>query len=333
MEKPFTSDRAKEGKIIEMHYHGFTYDQIAKELHVAPNHISSVIKAERMRVIKEKRDAQNALALQLFSEGKSPLDICINLAISTDEALRMHNDYLELTSRGKLTEMHEELGEDLPNLISLYETMKNAGIPQEDIIELSKDYFTIPHARKNLGILLDEVRRQEDKREQFISDWMVLNNHNMDLERQNRYKREENRDLENKNRDLENKNRDLENKNRDLQRKGTLKTDSRKSRGSIGGLINISSPLSSLSDSKLDDENHIREYPVCDQKSYFGLLSPLPKILDNSYCPKEVRDPSVFCPVSVKDQTASKQCFISSTTSSIVKDPTETESHEIAGSD
>jgi myosin heavy subunit len=114
--------------------------------------------------------------------------------------------------------MHEELGtNNLTNIINLYKTMKNAGIPREDIIELSEDYFTIPVVRNDLEILLDEVRRQEDNRDQFMSDWQELNNRNMDLKRENRYQREENRDLEKKNRDLEIKNGELEKKNRDLE--------------------------------------------------------------------------------------------------------------------
>jgi hypothetical protein len=218
VKKPFNGDRAKDGKILQMYHHGYTYDQIAKELHVAPNHIASVIKAERTRVDKEKRNKQNASALQLFSHGKSPLDVCIKLAISADEAFSMHNDYLELTGRYNLVEMHEELGKYLTNLINLYKTMKNSGIPREDIIKLSKDYFTIPHARNDLKNLLDEVRRQKDKRDQYISDWQKLNNHNMDLKRENRYLKDENRDLEKKNRDLEIKNRDLRRENSKLER-------------------------------------------------------------------------------------------------------------------
>jgi hypothetical protein len=117
--------------------------------------------------------------------------------------------------------MHEELGKYLTSLINLYKTMKNAGIPREDIIELSKDYFNIPHIRNDLKNLLDDVRRQEDKRDQYISDWQKLNNHNMDLKRENRYLNDENRNLEKKNRDLEIKNSDLEKKNRDLEIKNS----------------------------------------------------------------------------------------------------------------
>ena len=218
MKNPFNGDREKDGKILEMYHHGHTYDQIAKELHVSPNYITSVIRAKKMRVDKEKQDKRNARALQLFSQGESPVDVCIKLAISVDDAYRLHNDYLELTNRYKLVEMHEELGtNNLTNIINLYKTMKNAGIPREDIIELSEDYFTIPVVKNDLENLLDDVRRQKDKRDQFISDWQELNNRNMDLKRENRYQREENRDLKKKNRDLEIKNGELEKKNRDLE--------------------------------------------------------------------------------------------------------------------
>lgn len=158
MKKPFNGDRTKDDKILEMYYHGHTYDQIAKELHVAPNHIASVIKAKRMRVDKEKRDKQNARALQLFSQGKDPIDVCIRLTISSDEALRLHDDYLKLTNRYILVEIHEELGMHLTSLISLYKTMKNAGIPRKDIIQLSKDYFTIPDVKSELENLLADVK-------------------------------------------------------------------------------------------------------------------------------------------------------------------------------
>jgi hypothetical protein len=214
MKKPFNGDRAKDGKILEMYYHGYTYDQIAKEFHVAPNHIASVIRAERTRVDKEKRDKQSARALQLFSKGKSPIDVCMKLAISADETFRMHGDYLELTYRQKLVEMHEELGmNNLTNIVDLYETMKNAGIPIKNIVKLCKDYLIIPFVRDELENLIDDVRRHEDKLEQYISNWQELKNRNMDLKRENRYLKEENRDLEKKNRDLEINNRDLEKKN------------------------------------------------------------------------------------------------------------------------
>ncbi|HEU4448188.1 MAG TPA: hypothetical protein VFR94_26195 [Nitrososphaeraceae archaeon] len=177
-----------------------------------------MIRAERTRVDKEKRDKRSVRALRLFSQGKNPLDVCMQLAISADEAFCMYDDYLELTNRRKLVEIHEELGKDnLTNMINLYKTMKNAGIPIKDIIELSKDYFTIPNVRNDLKNLLDDVSKQEDKREQYISDWQELNNRNMDLERENRILKDENRDLEKKNRDLKIKNRNLQKETSELE--------------------------------------------------------------------------------------------------------------------
>lgn len=52
MKKPFNGDRTKDEKILEMYYHGHTYDQIAKELHVAPNHIAS----KRKDIIQLSKD-------------------------------------------------------------------------------------------------------------------------------------------------------------------------------------------------------------------------------------------------------------------------------------
>jgi hypothetical protein len=219
VKESFCGERAKDRKIIEMYYHDYTQDQIAKELHASPNYISSTIKVERMKVEKEKRDKVMAHALQLFSQGKSPLDVCIKLVISADEAFRVYDDYLELTDRYELTKIREQLGKNLPNFINLYQTMKDYGMPKEDIMELSNNYFTIPHARNDLKNLLDDVREQEKKRDQYISDWKKLDITNTNLKLENRNQKNENGDLEKKNKDLKIKNRDLENKNRELQRK------------------------------------------------------------------------------------------------------------------
>ena len=125
--------------------------------------------------------------------------------------------------------MYEKLGEEVASLIDLYETMSNAGIPKH-IIELSKDYYTIPYARNDLRMLLNEVKRLENKREQYISDWEVLNNHNMDLKHQNRYQKHQNRELEDRNRELEDRNRELRSRNSD-SRAENLKPEGVKTSG------------------------------------------------------------------------------------------------------
>lgn len=219
MKKASNGNRAKDRRILELYYSDFTYDQIARQVHSSPNYISSVIAREKNRVEKVKVEKRNARALQLFVQGKSPLDVCTKLAISTEESFRLHNDYLKLTSRYKLVEIYEELHENLPDLIDLYETMKDAGMPIEDIVELSKHHYRIPHARKDLEMLLDEVKSQENKREQYISDWQELKNRNMDLKRENRILKDENRDLEKKNTDLKIKNGNLQKENSELESK------------------------------------------------------------------------------------------------------------------
>ena len=279
MKKQLNGDRAKDGKILEMYHYGYTYDQIAKELHVSPNYITSVIRAKKMRVDKEKRDKQNARVLRLFSQGKDPLDVCIKLAISPDDAFCLYNDYLELTNRYKLVEMHEELGtKNLTNIINLNKTMKNAGIPREDIIELSKDYFTIPVVKNDLENLLDDVRRQEDKRDQFISDWQELNNRNMDLERKNRILKDENRDLEEKNRDLKIKNRNLQKENSELDSKArrnkSLETTLKDPRSAPPCFLGVTDPDPSSSNKTI----YTKDYTSGDQELPY-LSSDPPSIL------------------------------------------------------
>jgi transcriptional regulator len=209
VKKQFNGDREKDGKILEMYHHGHTYDQIAKELHVAPNQIASVIKANRMRVDKEKRDKQNARALQLFSQGKSLLDVSIKLAMSPEGVLRLHDNYLELTSRYKLLEIIDRLGENAPDLVHLYETMENSGISAEEIVSISKDYFEIPFVRARLRKLIHMEEKYEDKLDSVSSQWLELDKHNSELKMHNKNLEDRSSHLEDRICDLENKNRSM----------------------------------------------------------------------------------------------------------------------------
>lgn len=288
MEKVFNGNRAKDRRILELYYKGYTYDQIASEVHCSPNYISSVVKRERNRVEKEKEEKRNARALQLFVQGKSPLDVCIKLVISTEEAFRLHNDYLELTSRYKLVEIHEELHENLSDLIDLYETMKDAGMSIKKIVKISQDHLEIPYIEARLERGQHALEKLEHKLDRSADNWVELNDLNINLKKQNKNLIDDNRYLEDRNSNLKNTNRNLQEENSRLK---SMKADLERSRARANeDLINITSPESGSRYFSLQD-------PLADKQQPYFSLDPRPyriqENLNDNCSIKEINNPTI----------------------------------------
>jgi hypothetical protein len=281
--------RSKDRKILELYDKGYTYDQITQMVHLSPNTISSVLKRERIGAEQEKRAKQNAQALRLYVQGKSPLDVSIKLAISADEALRLYDEYLRLTDRHQLVRVYEDLGENLPFLIKLYQIMKEAGMPTEGIVQISREYYEIPHATYRLKKLQYDVECERNRKEKYISDWKILNNHNMDLKRRNRELQSENEELQSENEELQSENEELQSENEEL---GHINAGYKKSLDEVRkNLIHMTLPIGGFKDSTSGNKNlYMMEYPFGNLEFPYltrGLLSPLPKIVGTSRSMKE----------------------------------------------
>lgn len=70
----------------------------------------------------------------MFKEGRSLIDIVIELDI--DQARAFYSDYMDLTNREKLTDIHSELQNDFPLFLYLYRRIKKENLNKQDVTEL-----------------------------------------------------------------------------------------------------------------------------------------------------------------------------------------------------
>lgn len=100
----------KEKKVIELLEKNYTYSQIIKELHVSPTFIAMVKK----EVTGEDRPLSlTSKAFKIFLEGKQPVEVAISLNLTTDEVLKIHNDFLKLPNHGEVATILFENKENL----------------------------------------------------------------------------------------------------------------------------------------------------------------------------------------------------------------------------
>jgi hypothetical protein len=142
----------KEERVIELYRHGKTIREIAKEVHMSFGDISSIIKKHTGEdKDKEKTISKYTQAIKLYSQGRTPVDVVIELDLSPDEATRVYREFWKLKNLEQLDAVYEEMENEMPSILKLVRLMKDEGLFEWDIIELLK------HARQlsSLSLLVD----------------------------------------------------------------------------------------------------------------------------------------------------------------------------------
>jgi hypothetical protein len=103
MVNPFAeTPEEKKELALHMYHNGHTYRTICKEVRLSPTTLSSIIKSESGYI----EDSQSQLvhksketrALALYNENKEPLEVAIELNISTDEAISFYQKFQQIDS-------------------------------------------------------------------------------------------------------------------------------------------------------------------------------------------------------------------------------------------
>ena len=116
--------------------------QIAQELRMSFGDIGTILKKAKEDKEASKDQVEkislSTQAYKLFSEGKSPLEVAIELKIKADEVNEYHKEYLKLIHRDNLNQVYEEVKDDIWFLLRLYKLIKAAGMSIQHVISLLK---------------------------------------------------------------------------------------------------------------------------------------------------------------------------------------------------
>jgi DNA-binding CsgD family transcriptional regulator len=147
----------KEKEILRLYNQGKTYKEIAEIVRVSVGIIKPVLlRAEKEREKElgmntqegdsggsgdRKTQKPNAFshALRLFSEGKSPLDVAIELTLSEKVVTNYYRQYLKLSQLHSLYRVYEEIGDDIIHIPKIHRKIKAAGMGVDQAINLIKN--------------------------------------------------------------------------------------------------------------------------------------------------------------------------------------------------
>jgi DNA-binding Lrp family transcriptional regulator len=168
----FLTKEEKERRVIDLYYNqGKTFRDIAKEIRMSPNAITAILKKEEERnnstVTNNQQQSSSfaAKAYELFSIGKTPVEVAIELNLKEPEVTKLFIEYCKLKRLHKLYLVYKELGDnDIGYFVKLCKLAKNEGLGIEQVVKLlqlvdENNPFALIQLEKRREWLIDKIHQ------------------------------------------------------------------------------------------------------------------------------------------------------------------------------
>jgi hypothetical protein len=146
--------KQKEALVLAMLEKGESYRSIAKAGGVSPNTIKSIAN----RAGLDESTSIHSRAFELFSEGKTPLQVAITLNLEAEKAIQYHQQYYMLLGCTEFTKVYPHIKDNPWPYLNLVKLVQNSRIKDAEVIELLKiANGYLPRARLEYGRIIDEI--------------------------------------------------------------------------------------------------------------------------------------------------------------------------------
>lgn len=170
----------KEKKVIELHTkEGKTLKEISKIVRMSFRDISRIIKAydkkirfepkkENNQSNKIKRCSKNSRAYDLFSNGKTPVQVAIDLQLDYEKVRKYWTEFLRLNNMKKLYNIYIENEFHLDFLFKIYYFMKRNKISIRDSENVLRAANNLINLNQTYSNLKTEINSLEQKRMRLL---------------------------------------------------------------------------------------------------------------------------------------------------------------------
>jgi hypothetical protein len=167
----------KKDLVLDLYNQGRTYREIAKEARMSPRDIGTIVnnaaKEKEMDKAKEYQDTHSAdekkqeetlstQAYELFSKGKTPIQVAVTLNLGEADVTRYYKEYWRLKQLHGLYLAYEETEGEIEPFLRLYSLSKSEGISTKHVINvLKRANGDLPALENQYNILRNEVNNLE----------------------------------------------------------------------------------------------------------------------------------------------------------------------------
>ena len=177
----------KEIKVMELHKQGKTIRQIAPEVRMSFRDISKKIKEydKTLRLQQTKQEENNqsskikkpsisSQAYKLFNDGKTPVQVAIDLDIDFEKVRRHWTEFLRLRNMKKLYNIYVENEFHLDYLFKIDYFLLRNEIPIRDM----ENILRIAHETTKLYQIHSNLKTEIEKKEQMKNNYSLNQNTN-----------------------------------------------------------------------------------------------------------------------------------------------------------
>jgi len=138
--------------------------EITKKAGVSPNTIKAVLN----RAGLDQSTSTTSRAFELFSEGKTPLQVAITLNLKADEAIHYHQQYYMLLGCTEFTKVYLQIKNNPWPYVNLVQLIHNAGIGDGEVLELLKIANGYLH---RVRLEYDRLREEKSLLQVELNSW------------------------------------------------------------------------------------------------------------------------------------------------------------------
>ena len=165
----------KKKKVIELHKQGKTIREIAPEVRMSFRDISKITKDYNKKSLQQskKSNTQSTItksslssrAFKLFSDGKRPVQVAIDLDIDCEKVRKFWTEFLQLQNMKKLYNIYIENEYHLDDLFRIYYFMLRNEIPIkncEDVLRAANDVINLNQMISNLKGEIEKLNQTKN---------------------------------------------------------------------------------------------------------------------------------------------------------------------------
>ena len=185
--------RDKEQLVIKLHQERKTIREIASSAHMSFGDIGKIINRidgqdndDRVEAkIDFKNKSRETKALWLFSNGKKPIDVAIELDLTASEVHEMQEEFWALNGLYDLAFVYNEVKAYLPSFLKLFHCLKKHKMLSEKNISDVLRYvgYDLPQLTDRIQCLRNDVIDLEDKKRNLLNELTIWNAQLSDLGR------------------------------------------------------------------------------------------------------------------------------------------------------
>lgn len=171
--------KQKEALIIALCEKGKTYREIAKEAGVSPNTIKAVLNKAGL----DQNTSISSRVFELYSQGKTPLEVAITLGLKSEDTLRYHHEYFMLLGCNEFTMVYPQIKDNPWSYVNLVKLARNSEMSDKDVIEvlhIAKGH--LPRVRLEYDRFKAELNLLEDEKSNSAKEHQRLCNEISEME-------------------------------------------------------------------------------------------------------------------------------------------------------